>query len=256
MKERIYTIPVTEAFGQDCECPLCVLEKKMENDALEYHLGPAMMEPDSRVETNRTGFCARHFTKMYNMQQNRLPLGLVIDTHMQEQNKIIEILYHKHENAIKSEAAKGFPDFSLGSKNSASLRFIDEMLQKLGTLSGTCAVCDRVQMSMDKMLDVTLYLFFKEPDFRKSFEASKGFCLKHLEALLRMLKAQYGKGRQAEFIRVLMPLQIEHMKRVQDDVNYFTKMFDYRSQGLDWKNSRDAIPRSIEKICGPCDLQR
>jgi hypothetical protein len=114
MKERIYTIPVTEAFGQDCECPLCVLEKKMENDALEYHLGPAMMEPDSRVETNRTGFCARHFTKMYNMQQNRLPLGLVIDTHMQEQNKIIEILYHKHENAIKSEA-KVFRIFSLGS---------------------------------------------------------------------------------------------------------------------------------------------
>lgn len=27
MKERIYTIPINEAFEQDTECPLCVCEK-------------------------------------------------------------------------------------------------------------------------------------------------------------------------------------------------------------------------------------
>jgi len=73
MKERIYTIPINEAFDQDSECPLCICERKLENDALEYTLGPAMMEPDSRIETNRTGFCNLHFTKLYNLQQNRLP---------------------------------------------------------------------------------------------------------------------------------------------------------------------------------------
>ena len=30
MKEKIYTIPVTDAFREDCECPLCTLEKKLE----------------------------------------------------------------------------------------------------------------------------------------------------------------------------------------------------------------------------------
>ena len=49
MKEKIYTIPVTEAFQQDCECPLCLMEEKLEEEALEYTLGASMMEPDSIV---------------------------------------------------------------------------------------------------------------------------------------------------------------------------------------------------------------
>lgn len=259
MKERIYTIPVTEAFGQDSECPLCLCEKKMEADALDYTLGPSMMEPDSRIETNRTGFCADHFAKLYNMQQNRLALGLVIDTHMVEQNRIIEKLYNKHARALEAEARKGALESRLGAigkGKTPSGRFLLEMLAKLDELMVSCAVCDRVHMHMDKILDVTLYLFFKEPDFRQRFEATKGFCLKHGRDLLRMADKQYPSGRQAELAQVLMPLMLENLKRVQDEVNYFTKMFDYKSQGADWKNSRDAVPRSIEKLCGPCDLKR
>ena len=56
MKERIYTIPVSEAFREDCECPMCILEKRLEDDALKYTLGPSMMEPDSRIETNKKDF--------------------------------------------------------------------------------------------------------------------------------------------------------------------------------------------------------
>lgn len=65
MKEKIYTIPINEAFNQDTECPLCVCERKLGNDALEYFLGSAMMDPYCRIETNRTGFCANHFAKLY-----------------------------------------------------------------------------------------------------------------------------------------------------------------------------------------------
>ena len=45
MKEKIYTIPVNEAYEIDCECPLCKLEEQLENEALDYALGAAMMEP-------------------------------------------------------------------------------------------------------------------------------------------------------------------------------------------------------------------
>ena len=43
MKEKIYTIPVTDAFRQDCECPICVLEKDLEDKAVEFILGPSLM---------------------------------------------------------------------------------------------------------------------------------------------------------------------------------------------------------------------
>ena len=52
MKETIYTIPINEAYETDCECPLCELESKREAEAGEYSLGPAMMEPDFRIDSN------------------------------------------------------------------------------------------------------------------------------------------------------------------------------------------------------------
>ncbi len=85
MKEKIYTIPVTEVFGEECECPMCLLEKRLEEEYVNYFLGPSLMEPDCRMDTNEKGFCRRHFEQLYNKQENRLGLGLMIDTHMQEQ---------------------------------------------------------------------------------------------------------------------------------------------------------------------------
>jgi len=63
---KIYTIPVTDAFNTDCECPMCVLEKKLEDENIEYVLGPFLMEPEGRMETNENGFCRRHFELLYN----------------------------------------------------------------------------------------------------------------------------------------------------------------------------------------------
>ncbi|NLW03407.1 MAG: ABC transporter substrate-binding protein [Clostridiaceae bacterium] len=259
MKERIYTIPITEAFDQDSECPLCICEKKLESDALEYTLGPSMMEPDSRIETNRMGFCALHFTKLYNMQQTRLGLGLVIETHLAEQKAVIEKMYRKYSDLIQQESQKNFLERAAGrlsGKAAGTARFSEEMLSHLDALEKSCAICSRVGNNMDRFIGTILHLFFKERDFRQKFESSKGFCLKHMKALIRGSKNQLGQGKQAEFIRTLLPLQIRHLKRIQEEVTHFTEMFDYKNQDGDWKNSRDAVPRSIEKICGPCDLQK
>lgn len=259
MKERIYTIAINEAFGQDTECPLCICERKLENDALEYTLGPAMMEPDGRIRTNRSGFCREHFTRLYNMQQNRLPLALIIDTHMEEQTKGLEGIYKKYESAIRQEvdrsAANSVLDGIRGRKSAAG-KAAEELLKKLDALESTCAVCDRVHENMERLIENTLYLYQQEPDFRKKFMESKGLCLRHLKMLLKGVQNGFSAIRRAEFVKELLPLELEALKRVQADVHHFTDMFDYRNQNDDWKNSRDAIPRSIEKLCGPCDLQR
>ena len=259
MKERIYTIPINEAFEQDTECPLCVCEKKLENDALEYAVGPAMMAPDCRIETNRTGFCSNHFVKLYNLQKERLPLALVIDTHMAEQIKNLEEIYSKNENGIKALRDKGqLEAFSenLKGKKSVAGKTIDELLNKLAELKETCAVCRKIDDNMDRLVDNTLYLYRKEPQFKKKFNESKGFCLRHVEGLLAKAKEVFSPVMQAEFITELLPLELTELKRINEEVNYFTKMFDYRNSEADWKNSKDAIPRSIEKLTGTWELKR
>ena len=64
MKERIYTIPVNDAFGIECDCPLCELEKQTTADLLGYYIGSSMMESDVRVTTNEKGFCNSHMAAM------------------------------------------------------------------------------------------------------------------------------------------------------------------------------------------------
>jgi len=60
MKEKIYTIPVNDAYAAAGRCPLCTLEATMTGQLLEYYLGPALMEPDVRKATNDKGFCREH----------------------------------------------------------------------------------------------------------------------------------------------------------------------------------------------------
>jgi len=257
LKERIYTIPVNEAFEVDSECPMCILEKRIEDDAIKYTLGPSMMEPDSRIETNKKGFCNRHFTKLYNTQENRLPLGLIIDTHLMEQNGIFHDMYEKAIAGLKKEAESGaIEQLMKGKKKDQSYVFVQSMIVKLNELEKSCTICEKINFNMDKFTDVILYLFFKEPEFKKRFVSKKGFCLHHLKMLLEGSLKYLNRKQRSEFTMTLMSMELIHLDRIKEEVNWFTKKFDYKNQDAPWKNSRDAIPRSIEKICGPCDLNR
>ena len=71
MKEKIYTIPLNEAYEKNTPCPFCYLEEKLEKDALDYTLGAAMMEPDFRIESNEKGFCKNHYSMLFS-KQNKL----------------------------------------------------------------------------------------------------------------------------------------------------------------------------------------
>ena len=81
MKEKIYTIPVNDAFSSDCECPICSMYKALEDDAVSYTMGPSYMEDDIRAMTDKKGFCQKHLKKVYDCE-NRLGFALVMKTHL------------------------------------------------------------------------------------------------------------------------------------------------------------------------------
>lgn len=258
MKEKIYTIPVTEAFGVDCECPMCVLEKRLEDESIDYMLGPSLMEPDGRMETNDKGFCRRHFQLLYNKQANRLGLGLIIDTHLCEQNEKLRSTYEKKIGSVQDDSRGSLLKNLSGKllpRSSNADESIDKLLSQLTELENKCAVCNRLDHTMDRYIDVILYLWFKEPDFRNTFNNTKGFCLKHLRQLIEGSKKYLGSADRAEFVRNLLDLQLKNMTRIQQEVNWFTRKFDYRNSDAPWSNSKDAIIRSIQKIVGFCELK-
>jgi len=258
MKEKIYTIPVTDAFSADCECPLCVLEKKLEDESVDYALGPALMEPDKRQETNELGFCRKHFEAMYNKQVNRLGLALMIDTFLQEKNTAMKKLYESKSSALEKDAATGLVknlSNKLSSKQTDTEKLVDELVSQLDSIEKRCAICKKLDHTMDRYIDVVFYLYFREPEFREKFHSTKGFCFKHLKQLLSSTKKHLNVKETAIFTRNLMEIQLVNMERIEKEVDWFTKKFDYRFNDAPWGNSKDAVPRSIQKIRGNCDLK-
>lgn len=89
MKEKLYTIPINDAFAMDSECPICAMKTLLENNAVEFTMGPSYMEDDIRMETDRLGFCKTHMKMVFD-QNNKLGLALVLKTHIDRTNKEIE----------------------------------------------------------------------------------------------------------------------------------------------------------------------
>ena len=42
----------------------------------------------------------------------------------------------------------------------------------------------------------------------------------------------------------------DNLARVQGDLDWFIEKFDYRNASADWKNSKDAVSRSMQKLRG------
>lgn len=235
-KEEIYTIPVIDAFKEDCECVLCRLYQKLEKDSVDFVLGPSYMESDVRLMTNEHGFCRIHLMQLY-AQPNRLGVALMMESHMKH---VREALKNKTQRSPKTSGK-----WRLGGKKQAG----DEKLTDYTSpLVQDCYICRRVDGFFHRYLDTLFYLWKKDPDFREAFKASKGFCLNHFAMLYDLAPKHLNQKQLEDFTQILVALQEENFDRVIGDIEWFITKFDYRFEKEPWKNSKDAIIRSIEKM--------
>ncbi len=238
MKEKIYTIPVNEALDQNEECLFCTLQKKVEEDILNYVLGPSYMEEDVREEMDKMGFCSRHYKDLY-QAGNRLGLALMTQTHLKKLNRDLESLYAA-ELANTEEKRRPFQKKT----DDAPLK------EYQAALSNSCYACHRMAGRMDSYVNTFLYLWRTEATFRERVLGGKGFCLEHFSHLLTEGKKQLSKSVYRSLLTALIPLQRENLKRVESDLDWFIQKFDYRFQNEPWHNSKDAVERSLLKVSG------
>lgn len=247
MKEKIYTIPVHDAYNAGQACPLCTLERTLTEELLTYFLGPALMEPEVRVNTNARGFCRQHWRELYNREENRLGLGLIMHTHMID-------LVDDFDKGLTHSIPAGNAKLFSGRQKDYKER-LTSLAEHIDNRVKHCAVCDKLDHTMERYLDVIFYEYFAEPEFRKQFDAGHGYCLPHLADLLRGVTRYLNQNQAADFMAHLARQQTAGLQALRDDVEWFTLKFDYRNADKDWKNSKDALPRTIRKLNGMTDLK-
>ena len=83
MKEQLHTIPISEAFEMEDECPFCAMERDVEQRSIRYVVGPSAtyMEPHVRAATARVGFCAHHLQSLYDYG-NQLGAAMILQTYI------------------------------------------------------------------------------------------------------------------------------------------------------------------------------
>ena len=215
MRETICTIPINDVFGPKEGCPNCRLRDMLEHNYVEYITGAAMMEPDVRVETNQKGFCRNHFEMMV-QSGKRLQNALLLQTHLEQIAK-----------DYLPEAPKGKPD--------------KKQLSALSALQSTCFVCDKIDWGMAHMFETVFRSFENDESFRALFT--------------QLMQAAMGKNgvsskKLPEFYRAAASLAGGYLKTLGGDISHFCTMYDYRSRGGDWKNSKDAIERAVTFLTG------
>lgn len=245
MKEKIYTIPVNDAFANPDICPLCSLETAMNRNLVDYYLGPALMEPDVRKVTNDKGFCGQHLKELYNREENRLGLGLILHTHINHLSGQINPL-------LTASAPAGGAGLIRGRQKDFR-KTITDLASLIDQRADSCTICERLSYTMDRYLDVIFYQYFVDMAFKKRFDEGSGYCLPHLAMLLRGAAKYLNQNQASEMLGCLASLQNSSMDTLRDDVEWFTLKFDYRNHQKDWKNSKDALPRAICKLSGGCD---
>lgn len=227
MRYHIDTIPVWDAYRQKTECPLCLLHEKAEADYVELYLGGSVMEPATRAEVNKAGFCARHFGMLYDAQ-NRLGLSLIADTYMKQ-------------------TMAEWDQFAAKKRSKDDLKAMARWLRQK---SGACMICDKTKSAMDRYAYTILHLWLHEREFTEVLAASKGFCLPHLGLMMEIAAETLSKDKAAAWAEMILPIQQHEMERMERELWWFTQKFDHKNHDKPWGTAKDALPRAIEKLSG------
>ena len=216
MAEHIYTIEINEHFGKKCGCPVCSLYAMLEKNEVDIIIGAAMMEPRVRIETNKLGFCSEHFEKIIT-NGKRLPVALILQSHLEE--------LRDHLQGAKADNAEKY----------------------LNNLENSCYLCDRINEKLASVYSNIVYLWRTDDKFKALLREQPRFCLPHHRALLAASKDLSKKDRLS-FCADLTSVTDGYLSTLSEDIDWFCKKFDYRFAKEDWKNSRDAIERTVETL--------
>lgn len=224
--EQIYAIPVNAALDASiadpsCGCAICTLYKQVEQDKLAFIMGPAMMEPSTREDTNREGFCQKHLHMMLT-RKNRLSLALMVETHLSAlQDDLLD---------PKVPSLRG--------------RRGDRASERIERLMHSCYVCHRIDDTVERMIGTLLFLWQGDPTVREKVAKQPHFCLPHYRMILLLAKAKLSRADYNELYTCLSQLEMAHLAELHGDVGWFCKKFDYRYTDEPWYNAKDSIERA------------
>ena len=230
-KYQLETIPVWDGIKSQSECFICDLMQQAEKDSLEFFLGSSVMNPETRVMVNSTGFCPEHTAK------------LVESGHPNS----MAVMWETHLERTRDELQKVFKDLENGKNLKKTVANLDEVL---GQREKGCLICQRMRDRLDRYCFTIPYIWGQDPEFRKAFSESKGFCLHHMTHILRMSLDALDAKQQKLFSQAMADLQQRRLDLNAKDLVYMIEHYKSENRDKPWNGCEDAQIRAVYREIG------
>ena len=221
MRYHINTGLIHEKFEESDFCPLCEIEKIVENGICRELLGDGCMDDDVRKSVNEKGFCGRHFDLLYSMPSK---LGLALQT----------------KTRITKVAEKlTVPTSAFAARKAAKILLAE---------NDKCIVCDLTADEMIKYYKTIAQMFANEKPFAETLKKANGFCNKHFAHLLEYSSCA-GSETKA-YLKAITDVQQKLFGYDLDLLQTFAARHDYRNIGKPLGEAENALPRIRRDLYG------
>jgi hypothetical protein len=235
-KLKLEEIKLYEAFEhKTTECALCNLEKNYEEQLMHSILGERVMDLDFYPKIGAEyKFCSTHIEKL-NRGSDKLGLAIMLDKIINEKLKDAK----KGKVTIKT-------DQSILNKLFKQNKDVDK--ETAVDLENNCFICSNVKKHNKDMVKVLVDLWIKDSEFRELYKASNGFCNKHHSNILEGSSYIKSSDNRKEFIDITNKIHIDNLERLQKELQWFIKKFDYLNADAPWGTSKDSVQRALQKL--------
>ena len=222
MQYHISTGLIIKHFEEECDCPLCVIEKIVETNICKELLADGCMDDDVRSEVNEKGFCIKHFEQLYEMPSK---LGLALQT-------------TTRVNTLMKKVITNPKNFKSAKKQGIALK----------NEQAKCIVCDYTDTEMIKYYKTIAQLYSNENEFKTLFLNSNAFCIKHYAKLLQY--ANYAGFSAKEYLSALYEIENKRLTKSVELLNAFANRHDYRNLGKPLGEAANALPKIKNDLFG------
>ena len=113
-----------------------------------------------------------------------------------------------------------------------------------------CLICQRMQDRLDRYCFTIPYIWGQDPEFRKAFSESKGFCLHHMAHILRMSLDALDSRQQKQFAQAMAELQKKRLEINAGDLVYMIEHYKSENRDKPWNGCEDAQLRAVYREIG------
>ncbi len=234
MKYKLETIPVWDSLQESKGCLLCHLMEAAEQRYIAYYLGSSVMNPETRVRVNDTGFCPGHYQALAKAGKPN-SMALIAHTHLEET-----------ERRLQADLSA----LAAGCREGKSGKVIERIRQTVVSRDSGCLICGSKADTLNRYAYTFCHLWYHDKEFRSLFTASKGLCLHHFPAVLAMGREALKPKERKDFYSGIAAKMLDDITVTLDDVLWMTQMYKSENRDKDWRGCEHAQMRAVDREVG------